>query len=140
MKESFDCPVHEVLRVIDGDTQKLLLDLGFSTYVTVTTRVVGIDCPEISTKAGRLVQRFAMTWIDRVFNVRGFNLRWVSTGIDMYGRTLGDFYNRSNQEDRLSAYLLFHGVAKPFREKRVPWTPAELDVVVGKCESLRPIV
>lgn len=31
MKESFDCPVHEVLCVIDGDTQKLLLDLGFST-------------------------------------------------------------------------------------------------------------
>ncbi len=136
MKESFDCPVHQVVRVVDGDTQKLLLDLGFSAYVGVTTRIVGIDCPEMSTKAGRLVQSCVATWINQVFSIGRFNLRWVSSEVDMYGRTLGEFYDRSNPEDRLSSFMLYHGMAKPFHDKRVAWTPAELDVVVSKCSDL----
>jgi endonuclease YncB( thermonuclease family) len=136
MKESFDCPVHQVVRVVDGDTQKLLLDLGFATYVSVTTRVRGIDCPEMSTMPGRLVKTVVAEWIDRVVRVGQFNLRWVSCEVDMYGRTLGDFYDRSNPEDRLSSYMLFHGIAKTFHEKRVPWTAAELDVVRDKCVEL----
>lgn len=136
MKESFDCPVHQVVRVIDGDTQKLLLDLGFSTCVSVTTRIRGIDCPEMSTKAGIAVQLCVNEWLKRVFSVGRFNLRWVSAEVDMYGRSLGDFYDRSNPDDRLSSYMLFYGFARNYREKRARWTPEELDVVMAKCWAL----
>ena len=34
-------------RVIDGDTLKAWIDLGFSTWVLQTFRLVGIDAPEV---------------------------------------------------------------------------------------------
>jgi len=135
-KQVFDCPVHQVVRVIDGDTQKLLLDLGFSSYVSVTTRIRGIDCPEKSTFAGRLVLGVVGGWLYQSSSVGRFNLRWVSSEVDMYGRTLGDFYNVVNPEDRLSSYLLHHGLAKVYAKKREPWSVAELGVVESRCNEL----
>ena len=35
-----------VLRVIDGDTAILAVDLGFSLTATLAFRVYGVDCPE----------------------------------------------------------------------------------------------
>lgn len=39
--------VEEVVRVIDGDTVELVIDLGFSTFVKEKIRLRSIDAPEI---------------------------------------------------------------------------------------------
>lgn len=42
----FQYHVTEVVKVIDGDTIRLVLDLGFHLRITVTARLRGIDCYE----------------------------------------------------------------------------------------------
>ena len=37
----------EVVRVVDGDTIRLRVDLGFNTQVTQNFRLWGIDAPEL---------------------------------------------------------------------------------------------
>ena len=134
MKKAFEPFVHSVIRVIDGDTQVLMLDLGFSTFKEVTTRIVGIDCPEKSTQAGRMVKTVVELWLQICMKDK-YRLSWISSEVDMYGRTLGDFRCNTSKET-LATYMLFLGFAKPFETKRVPWTPAELNYVVAKCRAI----
>lgn len=45
-----------VLTVVDGDTVNLSVDLGFGISITIKTRLLGIDAPEMNTEAGRLAK------------------------------------------------------------------------------------
>ena len=45
-----------VVKVIDGDTVDLVVDLGFHVSIAIRTRLIGIDAPEVSTPAGKLVR------------------------------------------------------------------------------------
>ncbi len=45
-----------LLKVIDGDTFDILIDLGFSIQHKIRVRINGIDTPEVSTEKGRLVR------------------------------------------------------------------------------------
>jgi micrococcal nuclease len=49
-----------VLRVIDGDTVKLDVDLGFGIHHHITCRLAAVNAPEANTEAG---QR-ALYWLD----------------------------------------------------------------------------
>jgi endonuclease YncB( thermonuclease family) len=42
-----------VLKVIDGDTVKMRMSLGFDTYVDETMRLRGVDAAEIDTDEGK---------------------------------------------------------------------------------------
>ncbi|NTV29876.1 MAG: hypothetical protein HGA80_07335, partial [Candidatus Omnitrophica bacterium] len=50
-----------VERVVDGDTLKVRLDLGFGVRVRQTLRLRGIDCPELKTKAGDAAKAFVQS-------------------------------------------------------------------------------
>jgi endonuclease YncB( thermonuclease family) len=43
----------ELIRVIDGDTVELIIDLGFDTQRKERFRLYGIDAPEMRTAAGK---------------------------------------------------------------------------------------
>ena len=43
----------ELIRVIDGDTVELIIDLGFDTSRHERFRLYGIDAPEVNTAAGK---------------------------------------------------------------------------------------
>ena len=83
--------VNQVLRVIDGDTMVVSIDLGFNLTLTQTIRVKGINAPEARTtnleeKArGLAAKAFAETWL------QGKRLLIKTTKDDKYGRMLGDF-------------------------------------------------
>lgn len=49
-----------VVRVIDGDTVEVRLDLGFDVWRTSRLRVRGLDCPERNTGAGVAALAHAM--------------------------------------------------------------------------------
>lgn len=48
-----------VEKVVDGDTLKVRLDLGFESWTRQVLRLRGIDCPEVDTKAGQEARAFA---------------------------------------------------------------------------------
>jgi endonuclease YncB( thermonuclease family) len=83
--------VNQVLRVIDGDTMVVSIDLGFNLTLTQTIRVKGINAPEARTtnleeKArGLAAKAFAEAWL------QGKSLLIKTTKDDKYGRMLGDF-------------------------------------------------
>ena len=43
----------ELVRVVDGDTVDLIIDLGFDTSRNERFRLYGIDAPEMNTEAGK---------------------------------------------------------------------------------------
>lgn len=50
-----------VVRIIDGDTILLSVDLGFSVDARVPIRVANVNAPEMNTPGGRAAELFAMT-------------------------------------------------------------------------------
>lgn len=73
-----------IVRVIDGDTVVLDVDLGFRIHHQITARLDGIDAPEVRTSEGKLA-KIALAGM-----ISGKTLR-VDTILDRtekYGRTL----------------------------------------------------
>lgn len=89
-----------LVEVIDGDTYVLDLDLGFHVKLRVHVRLLGIDCPEKNTHAGRAAKAFAQEWFGgfghvlvttqkgggKTEQVKTFD-RWVASivGLDKHG-------------------------------------------------------
>lgn len=84
-----------VVRVVDGDTLILDLDLGWHVWrLGERVRLSGINAPEMNTVEGRLAQQF----VRDVVGVNALGLRepgglvdvtFVSRSLDKYGRPLG---------------------------------------------------
>jgi micrococcal nuclease len=73
-----------VLKVIDGDTMRLQLDLGWSIYRVERCRVAQINSPELSTDEGEAAKAYA----EQLLPV-GAPVTFVSKRLDNYGRPLG---------------------------------------------------
>jgi len=134
-KEIFDCPVDRIVRVVDGDTQHLLLDRGWSSFQGITTRIESIDAPENNTTAGKLVTVVVRMWLERVAQVK-YRLRWISRDLDMYGRSLGDYRDREHLAESLGEYLIAKQLAKPFAGKRAPWKAEELKIAADVAQTI----
>ena len=79
-----------VLNVIDADTLKLQIDLGFSVFVVQSCRLVRVDAPEMSTMQGFTARQFVVDALAAVTAIK------VSTSKpDKYGRWLVDFFFQS---------------------------------------------
>lgn len=84
----------ECLRVIDGDTIDVQLDLGFNIYHKGRVRLVGIDTPESRTrdlvekKFGLAAKQYLKDWIDEEPYIL-----IESTKKGKFGRILGNIWN-----------------------------------------------
>lgn len=76
-----------VISVVDGDTVKLRLDLGFRLYWRVNCRLAGINAPEISTVEG-VISKVALTQLLAPETEVVVN----STKLDKYGRPVAIIY------------------------------------------------
>lgn len=102
-----------VEKIIDGDTIKVRIDLGFDTWIRETLRLRGIDCAEMSTKEGVA----AKTFVQSIIKVA----QWIvihSSRSDKYDRYLADVYiqsavgsQQSTEEIFLNNVLLEKGFA-----------------------------
>lgn len=134
-KEVFDCPVLSC-RVIDGDSQEIVLDRGWGVQQTALTRIQYIDAPERHTEAGKLVTQVVVRWLQPLF-VPKYRLRWLSLELDKYGRSLGDLADRNNTAVPLSIYLLSRNLVREYTgEARGPWTPQELQDITDRCRAI----
>lgn len=73
-----------VICVIDGDTVRLELDLGWSIKYQTRVRVSNIDCPELKTPEGLAAKAHAEKLLKP-----GDEVLFQSQRLDKYGRPLG---------------------------------------------------
>ena len=84
----------ELIRVVDGDTVDLIIDLGFDTLRKERFRLYGIDAPEMNTPEGKEAQ----AWLIGVLGPYGaiyVQTIQLSTKAkrDKYGRFLAVLYD-----------------------------------------------
>jgi micrococcal nuclease len=84
----------ELIRVVDGDTVDLVIDLGFDTQRKERFRLYGIDAPEMNTAAGKE----AKAWLIGILGPYGaiyVQTIQLSTKAkrDKYGRFLAVLYD-----------------------------------------------
>lgn len=90
-------------RVIDGDTLKLHIDLGFDTFIAETVRLRGIDAPERKTEKGQAAKRFVTRQIKQANEII-VRTHWE----DKFGRYLVDVWV---DDEYLNQYLLDEDLA-----------------------------
>ena len=98
--------------LVDGDTFHVTVDLGLDVSVRTTVRVYGINCPEMSTPAGRDAKVFAVDWLAAQVALGPLSVRTVKDKREKYGRYLADL--RGVGGVSLAADLVSAGHAVPY--------------------------
>lgn len=96
----------QLVRVIDGDSLVVEIDLGFRIVMERSVRLMGINCPEIRATGGKEARDFAAAWLSK--HVDGLRIRTAKNPRDKYGRYLAVVYSG---EAELNRELLEHGHA-----------------------------
>lgn len=101
-----------LLRVVDGDTLVLDVDLGFSLHSRHHVRLKGVNAPEMRTDAGPLARNWVMQWFqDRPGPVLLVTSKGRET--EKYGRYLGNVYAHGQH---LNEDIVAAGHASPYPE------------------------
>ena len=74
-----------IFNVVDGDTIKVLVDLGFMIYVHKTLRLARINAPEVSTQEGIVSKQYL---IDKL--PIDTKIVFKSCSLDRYGRSIAE--------------------------------------------------
>lgn len=89
-----------VVRVVDGDTIKLDLDLGFHVHLTVNARVASMNAPEMDTAPGERAKAYAEQLLRP-----GDEVTFRSHSLDKYGRPLGSIMLDKSGQDFASTMI-----------------------------------
>ena len=84
----------EILRVIDGDTVDVRMDLGFNVWHKCRVRLMGINAPESRTRNLEEKARglAAKDWLINILESAQSEIEMQSHGVGKYGRVLGELY------------------------------------------------
>lgn len=96
-----------VIRVVDGDTIRLNLDLGLHIWRTDNCRIAGINAPELNTVEGKVAAAAAGELLHA-----GDAVTFVSRQLDKYGRPLGDLQLADGSD--FGQRMLAGGYAVPY--------------------------
>jgi micrococcal nuclease len=102
--------IKEVVKVVDGDTVDVVIDLGFDITRKERVRLNGIDAPEsitkdeVEKKYGMEAKEFVKKWFSENKNIL---IRTYKE--EKYGRILGDFFTEGNKP--LNILLVEQGYA-----------------------------
>lgn len=106
----------DVIRIIDGDTLDVQIDLGFNIFTIQRIRLAGINAPETRTKdlhekeLGLQSKKFVEDFINES-RINGYQVYIKTTIDDKYGRMLGRI---TSNNKCLNDLLLSNGLAKPY--------------------------
>jgi len=109
-----------VVKVIDGDTLDLEIDLGFHVKHELRLRLNHLDAPEMRFEAGRKAKEYVISWLTTCPWENGVALVTVKTDRDKtekYGRYLGVVYAYGPVAEGLPSLndaLLASGNAQPY--------------------------
>ena len=97
-----------VLKVIDGDTLDVMIDLGFSIHHKARVRLYGVNTPESRTKdlaekeMGLKAKTFTSDWTTRH---RQVFIKTIAGKDDKYGRILAQVYSDTDIKSEKTACL-----------------------------------
>lgn len=97
-------------KVVDGDTLRLVIDLGCDVTTRMTVRLAGVDTPELGTVDGATAKTLATEWVSQA---TGLTLATLKDKREKYGRYLGVLM-RTGDDESLNSYLLRVGYATPY--------------------------
>jgi len=125
----FTFPILKIIKVLDGDSLRLSVDLGFKLSRIIDVRIHGIDTPEIrgyQKSAGQLVRQALIKMLTKA-QEKG-QLTLISEDLDKYGRCLGDIETQDN--DSILNFLLEKELGRIYNGgKRGKWEKEELNQV-----------
>lgn len=96
------------IKVVDGDTIHVEIDLGIDVQVNQTIRFYGINTPELPTPEGVKAKVFVQDWMKAQNNL--IVIKTIKDRREKYGRYLGMVWNRAETEC-LNNLLLNEGLA-----------------------------
>lgn len=95
-------------KIVDGDTLKCLIDLGFECWTSQRLRLRGIDCPELSTQKGQQVKSF----LERELKGKDLIIKTHKDQTDKWDRYLVDVWSG---QDYLNQTLIDKGLAEIYK-------------------------
>lgn len=101
-----------VVRVLDGDTVKLDIDLGFGIWARKIVRLLGINAPEIrgeTREAGEKTKRRLVELIDQADD--DLHCRTFLDRADKYGRPLVQLFPHADTDTTFNERLVMEGLA-----------------------------
>lgn len=112
----------KVIKVVDGDTVDLHIDLGFNVSFNTRVRLIGIDTPEKWFPYGKVVKAYLKQELENQ------DVYVDVTKKDKYGRYLVTLYKEQGDTLSINNLLVNQGMAKAYHgASRVGiWTDAEL--------------
>lgn len=82
----------KLIRVIDGDTVEISIDLGLSIFTVHKVRLYGINAPELNTVEGQSSKEY----LEKLFTETSeWRILTYKDRSDKYGRYLGQIYPAS---------------------------------------------
>ena len=120
-KSCYNFRVTEIVKVLDGDTIDVLIDLGFDLYKKERVRIAGVDTPEKRTRdlEEKALGIDATNWLkDKLEGaIDGDDMLTIRTelvgGVGKYGRLLGWLYI-GDAEVSLNEAMIEEGYAWPY--------------------------
>ena len=109
----YEYTIKEVIKVVDGDTLDILLDLGFDVQIKQRVRINRVDTPESVSKdplerqLAADAKNFLISWLKDKKNIK---IKTIKD--DKYGRILGDIYSESGE--CINDLLISDGYAWPY--------------------------
>lgn len=104
-------------RVVDGDSVKCEVDLGFHMRASIDVRLMGIDAPErrgdATRECGVAVTEVVRKWMASRFH-GDESLVLISKGLDKYGRSLGNILANDGFRTGLVEFLLEKKLVHPY--------------------------
>lgn len=110
-----------LIRVVDGDTIEVDIDLGFNVLLGQRKiRLDGLDTPEIKTEKGKYAKQVTTDWLKEntitkkqlTESITYVTFETLSDKPDKYGRILARVYGKDGAT--LNQYLIDTGIATPY--------------------------
>jgi micrococcal nuclease len=98
----YEYKISNVLKIVDGDTVDLSLDLGFYVTVVQRIRLDGVDTPEVHSKdiqektLAQEAKQFVTKWFEE-----NKELTIKTKKDDKYGRMLGEIYCKDKSLNKI---------------------------------------
>ena len=106
--------IDKIVKIIDGDTVDVIINLGFYISIKQRVRLKGIDTAETRTKdlKEKAEGLLAKEWLEKELSKPG---EWIieTTKDDKYGRILGTLY-LVGEPVTVNERMINDGIAKPY--------------------------
>ena len=116
-KPVYTYKIVEVVKIIDGDTIDIIIDLGFHVSIKKRVRLYGINTPETRTRdlQEKKLGLEAKARLQQLCETQDKNLILKCHGLGKYGRVLGEIYNPEIFENTsVNSILLAEGHAEEY--------------------------